>query len=206
MPEGCSTWPAFWSTTTGQWPSGGEIDIIEGVNDKGPNLSSLHTSPNCNMPDKGANRMMKGSAEFHLALPPPPLTVLGMSPLCGRILLIVSAQSVFLRSAVSNTCDASLNSNEGCGVSYTSQPTSFGPAFNTAGGGWYVLRRSPDSIATWFFPRASTNVPLDIRLGLPTLDESEWGLPDAEFPTAQGCTLEGDGGVMGDHELVFDLT
>ena len=30
MPEGCATWPAFWTLTTGSWPSGGEIDIIEG--------------------------------------------------------------------------------------------------------------------------------------------------------------------------------
>jgi hypothetical protein len=31
MPEGCGTWPAFWSASqSGPWPQGGEIDIIEG--------------------------------------------------------------------------------------------------------------------------------------------------------------------------------
>lgn len=31
MPEGCGTWPAFWSLSQrGPWPHGGEIDIIEG--------------------------------------------------------------------------------------------------------------------------------------------------------------------------------
>lgn len=30
MPTGCATWPAFWTVTSGQWPIGGEIDIIEG--------------------------------------------------------------------------------------------------------------------------------------------------------------------------------
>ena len=29
MPTGCATWPAFWTVTTGQWPAGGEIDILE---------------------------------------------------------------------------------------------------------------------------------------------------------------------------------
>ena len=32
MPEGCGTWPAFWSLSQqGPWPQGGEIDIIEGM-------------------------------------------------------------------------------------------------------------------------------------------------------------------------------
>lgn len=32
MPEGCSTWPAFWSLSQkGPWPKGGEIDFIEGM-------------------------------------------------------------------------------------------------------------------------------------------------------------------------------
>ena len=31
MPEGCATWPAFWTkSAAGPWPAGGEIDIIEG--------------------------------------------------------------------------------------------------------------------------------------------------------------------------------
>ena len=32
MPAGCATWPAFWTlSSTGPWPDGGEIDIIEGT-------------------------------------------------------------------------------------------------------------------------------------------------------------------------------
>ncbi|KAL1743041.1 hypothetical protein HDZ31DRAFT_65420 [Schizophyllum fasciatum] len=34
----------------GPWPSGGEIYIIEGVNQNTANLASLHTTPNCSMP------------------------------------------------------------------------------------------------------------------------------------------------------------
>ncbi|KAM6493399.1 Concanavalin A-like lectin/glucanase domain containing protein [Amanita muscaria] len=48
MPEGCATWPAFWTVSkAGPWPQGGEIDIIEGVNTNNNNLASLHTNPNC---------------------------------------------------------------------------------------------------------------------------------------------------------------
>jgi hypothetical protein len=32
MPFGCSIWPAWWSFNVQNWPTGGEIDIIEGVN------------------------------------------------------------------------------------------------------------------------------------------------------------------------------
>ncbi|GAA5993708.1 hypothetical protein JCM5350_005801 [Sporobolomyces pararoseus] len=43
MPFGCATWPAWW--TNGQnWPAGGEIDIIEGVNNQPENSITLHVS------------------------------------------------------------------------------------------------------------------------------------------------------------------
>ncbi|KZW03327.1 glycoside hydrolase family 16 protein [Exidia glandulosa HHB12029] len=61
MPQGCGTWPAFWEVGA-NWPFGGELDIIEGVNDLTPNLSSLHTSSGCTMP---ASRSMKGTAVFN---------------------------------------------------------------------------------------------------------------------------------------------
>jgi len=50
MPQGCGTWPALWETNESNWPNGGEIDIIEGVNDQGTNQVTLHTSPGCTMP------------------------------------------------------------------------------------------------------------------------------------------------------------
>ncbi|WFD22383.1 hypothetical protein MEQU1_001053 [Malassezia equina] len=45
IPTGCAVWPAFWTVTKNQqaWPAGGEIDIIENVNDQYPyNLGSAH--------------------------------------------------------------------------------------------------------------------------------------------------------------------
>ncbi|KAH7098296.1 2 beta-glucan [Auriculariales sp. MPI-PUGE-AT-0066] len=59
MPEGTPTWPALWEFGDG-WPNLGELDILEGANDNGPNLASLHTSAGCIQPMGG--RDMKGTA------------------------------------------------------------------------------------------------------------------------------------------------
>ncbi|KZV88447.1 hypothetical protein EXIGLDRAFT_678944 [Exidia glandulosa HHB12029] len=59
MPEGAATWPALWEFGE-NWPSRGEVDILEGANDVAPNLSSLHTSPGCLQPETG--RRMTGTA------------------------------------------------------------------------------------------------------------------------------------------------
>lgn len=51
IPEGCATWPAWWTlSANGPWPHGGEIDVIEGVNLGPRNLASLHTTSDCIMP------------------------------------------------------------------------------------------------------------------------------------------------------------
>ncbi|OSD00034.1 glycoside hydrolase family 16 protein [Trametes coccinea BRFM310] len=46
LPFGCSVWPSFW--TMGQnWPHGGEIDIMEGVNQATSDQMTLHANPGC---------------------------------------------------------------------------------------------------------------------------------------------------------------
>ncbi|EIN04087.1 glycoside hydrolase family 16 protein [Punctularia strigosozonata HHB-11173 SS5] len=49
MPQGCGTWPAIWEVGP-NWPNEGEVDILEGVNDVGPDQATLHTSAGCTMP------------------------------------------------------------------------------------------------------------------------------------------------------------
>jgi len=44
----CGTWPAFW-TIGPDWPTNGEIDIIEGVNSQTFNAMTLHTGPGCSI-------------------------------------------------------------------------------------------------------------------------------------------------------------
>ncbi|KAF9073249.1 glycoside hydrolase family 16 protein [Rhodocollybia butyracea] len=48
MPYGCSLWPAYWSVGP-DWPAGGEIDIMEGVNLNKNNQMTLHTSAECSI-------------------------------------------------------------------------------------------------------------------------------------------------------------
>jgi hypothetical protein len=49
----CGVWPAFW-TFGPNWPSSGEIDIIEGVNNAKTNTVTLHTSSGCTMQNTGS--------------------------------------------------------------------------------------------------------------------------------------------------------
>ncbi|KAF9454982.1 glycoside hydrolase family 16 protein [Macrolepiota fuliginosa MF-IS2] len=54
MPTGCGSWPAFWSNGP-NWPDGGEIDIIEGVNDYTNNQATIHTKVGCTIPSTSQN-------------------------------------------------------------------------------------------------------------------------------------------------------
>ncbi|KAI9345808.1 beta-1,3-1,4-glucanase, partial [Zopfochytrium polystomum] len=46
MPAGCGTWPAVWMLGP-NWPTGGELDILENVNLETLNHVTLHTSAGC---------------------------------------------------------------------------------------------------------------------------------------------------------------
>jgi hypothetical protein len=56
MPTGCATWPAFWSNGP-NWPAGGEIDIVEGVNDYTNNQATIHTNPGCSLTSSSSSTL-----------------------------------------------------------------------------------------------------------------------------------------------------
>jgi len=59
----CGTWPAFW-TVGDNWPHGGEIDIIEGVNREETNAMTLHTNAGCFMNGQWqSGRTMQGNCD-----------------------------------------------------------------------------------------------------------------------------------------------
>ncbi|RDA86087.1 hypothetical protein CP532_1152 [Ophiocordyceps camponoti-leonardi (nom. inval.)] len=62
-PSQCGLWPAFWAYGS-QWPKGGEVDIIEGVNTLHRNAVTAHTVEGCileSSPDSPYSGTMSGT-------------------------------------------------------------------------------------------------------------------------------------------------
>jgi hypothetical protein len=124
MPQGCGTWPAAWETDEADWPASGEIDIIEGANDVGPNAATLHTSSGCAMP---AQRPMSGLAKS------------------------VDCDAAINGNA---GCGVALAASGGPNAKFATGDNSYGPSFNAGGGGYYAMERTAEKILVWFWPRS----------------------------------------------------
>ncbi|PFH48249.1 glycoside hydrolase family 16 protein [Amanita thiersii Skay4041] len=161
MPQGCGTWPAVWETLESNWPNGGEVDIVEGVNDQSPNAATLHTSPGCTMP---ASRLQTGTS-------------------------------------LQLDCNTQVNGNAGCGVRFPTTQ-SYGPSFNSIGGGWYALERTNLHIRVWFWPRNSGSVPAEVKNGASTVNPDSWGTPTALFPNTS-CDLASH---FSQNNIIINLT
>ncbi|PPQ78780.1 hypothetical protein CVT25_010653 [Psilocybe cyanescens] len=161
MPQGCGTWPAIWETKEINWPMGGEVDILEGVNDQGPNMATLHTTPGCTMP---ALREQSGSN-------------------------------------VELDCNTAINDNAGCSVQLPTA-SSYGPSFNSAGGGWYAIERSSTYIKVFFWSRNDGSVPKDVINGSSQVNPADWGTPAVFFPDTS-CDFSQH---FQEHNIIIDLT
>ncbi|KAK7464802.1 hypothetical protein VKT23_006008 [Stygiomarasmius scandens] len=62
VPYGCSVWPAWWSQAP-DWPTGGEIDTFEGVNQVTMNQMGLHTTEGCTQVDPFQSSMLINSTD-----------------------------------------------------------------------------------------------------------------------------------------------
>ena len=54
--------------------------------------------------------------------------------------------------SITQDCWNQTDFNAGCGVKST-EANSYGPAFNSAGGGWYVFERALSGLSVWFWSR-----------------------------------------------------
>ncbi|KAF8803219.1 glycoside hydrolase family 16 protein [Phlegmacium glaucopus] len=160
MPQGCGTWPAIWEVKGSNWPEGGEVDIVEGVNDQTANSATLHTTPGCTMPPSGIQTGTPGQLD----------------------------------------CNTAVNSNTGCTVEFPTAQ-SFGPPFNSNGGGWFAIERTTTFIKVWFWARNDNSVPLDIKSDL-FVNTDSWGTPTAAFPDTS-CDIPE---FFQEHNIVINLT
>ncbi|KAI9572939.1 glycoside hydrolase family 16 protein [Boletus coccyginus] len=94
-------------------------------------------------------------------------------------------------------CNALINNNAGCGITEWSR-ASYGPYFDSQGGGVFAMKWDSSGIAVWSFYRAA--IPQDITQGLP--DPSNWGEPVAALaPT--NCNISQ---YFANHSIIFDIT
>jgi nicotinate-nucleotide pyrophosphorylase (carboxylating) len=177
----CGNFPAFWLlSSSAEWPMGGEIDILEGVNDYEANSVTLHTSTGCTV----------DNATTHFG---------------GGFGAVNDFSVPFSGTMATDDCDVDAQGqgkNVGCSIhapttlsgiatgafdnAYEMHLPSYGTNFNRAGGGIYAMEWTSEYISVWFFPRYSPSFTRFFGLGATTPDPSAWGTPLARF-SGRGC-------------------
>ncbi|USP73106.1 nicotinate-nucleotide pyrophosphorylase [Curvularia clavata] len=171
----CGVWPAFWLVSASKtWPEGGEIDILEGVNDDESSKITLHTSSGCTVDNSS---VVTGNGSDGAIT----------SPFSGTML--------------TSDCDVNAegqSKNMGCSIQAPYQGgdaqlvagntdpelPSYGTSFNSVSGGVYAMEWTADDIAVWLFPRDSDGFNKFFPHTNETMKEPDpaaWGPPLARF-------------------------
>lgn len=217
MPQSeCGVWGAYWLLGAGmEWPEGGEIDVVEGVNEQVRNAVTLHTAKGCVVDNSTS------SHHTHSLPPSPHLSPddsgSGSGSDSDSTTSDSTAQNTFTGTLTTGDCDINALGqfkNVGCSIAAPKYITnvalggtrdantplpSFGTPFNNAEGGIYALEWTSTSISVWFIPRysplfdtyftpASSSTDTS-NSTTPSPDPSLWGPPMAHF-SGSGCDFE----------------
>lgn len=189
----CGSWPAFWMLGP-QWPEGGEIDILENVNDAETNAVTLHTGAGCAVDGLKSPRSGSGS----------------MASRAHQHRRDGAAADGFLGDMETPNCDVKAVDqppNKGCSIAAPEEGlASYGTRFNTNGGGIYATEITSEHISVWFIPysSSSTNASTspDTATIFTTPDPKKWGKPLARF-AGKGCDFDAK---FRDMKIIFDTT
>ena len=66
MPQGCGTWPAAWETDEGDWPNGGEVDIVSTARavSRTQNLNMITLSYLLHLPPSVSTNLLRVDPSF----------------------------------------------------------------------------------------------------------------------------------------------
>jgi hypothetical protein len=106
-----------------------------------------------------------------------------------------------LSSVKFEDCNSLTTANLGCGVTALNQK-SFGPGFNQAGGGYFVLERTGPFMKVWFWQRGDPATPPNVASGGGTVTTDGWPKPGAYFPDTS-CDFNK---YFSDHNIIINLT
>jgi hypothetical protein len=189
----CGVWPALWLLSANEtWPLGGEIDLLEGVNDYQSNSVTLHTSKGCVVDDSTSDGFGQAGNNLDTPLPFTGSLTTGDCDVAAEGQGNNVGCSIHAPTTVSN-----LQMGTGSDNSESTLP-SYGTGFNKAGGGIYAMEWTSISISVWFLPR---NSPFSTN-ATSTPDPTLWGTPMARF-SGTGCDFEER---FKNLKIIFDTT